>query len=141
LGDGAPVAPEEIVPPDYATAAYEEELERFNRAVDLSRRGTLMVSFQHRALMRLGRIDEARALFDALVARADAEYVGESVWLAPALLEGDEPAAEAALRLNIEAGTGPTTLSISVDHELEALLPHPRLGPLVRQLWLYASRH
>jgi eukaryotic-like serine/threonine-protein kinase len=119
---------------------YEEELLRFNRAVDLSRRGTLMVWFQYRALMRLGRLDEARAAFDGLVARRDAEYVGEIIWLGPALLEGDETAAEAALRLNIEAGTGPTTLSISVDRELEALLPHPRLGPLVRQLSLYAPR-
>ncbi|HEU4879582.1 MAG TPA: hypothetical protein VFT21_09015, partial [Gemmatimonadaceae bacterium] len=45
-----------------------------------------------------------------------------------------------ALRVNIAAGTGPTTLALSVDRELDALLSHPTLGPLVRQLSLYA-RH
>jgi serine/threonine-protein kinase len=119
---------------------FEEELERLDRAVDISRRGALMVSFQYRALVRLGRVDEARAVLEDLLARADIEYIGESVWLVPALLNGDEDAIEAALRLNIDAHTGPTTIAISIDRELEALLPHPRLGPLVRQLSLYAPR-
>jgi serine/threonine-protein kinase len=119
---------------------FEEELERFTRAVDLSRRGSMMVSFQYRGLTRLGRVDEARGLLDELRRRATSEYIGESAWLAPALLANDEDATEAALRLNIEMGTGPTTLSISVDRELEALMTHPRLGPLVRQLSLYAQR-
>ena len=117
---------------------FEESLARFQRAVDLSRGSALMVSFLHRALMRLGRVAEARAAIETVRARATTEYIGESVWLA-ALLDGDEDAVEAALRLNIEADTGPTTLSISVDRELEALLPHPRLGPLVRRLSLYAQ--
>ncbi len=119
---------------------FDEELERFKRAVDLSRRGTMMVVFEHRALTRLRRANEARVLLEDLRARAVTEYVGESIWLGPALLSGDEAAIAAALRLNIDAGTGPTTLSVSVDQELEALLPHPRLGPLVRQLSLYAQR-
>jgi tetratricopeptide (TPR) repeat protein len=119
---------------------FDEELERFTRAVDLSGRGALMVSFQYRGLVRLGRTAEAHAVLDELLARGSKEYIGESVWLGPALLSGDEDATEAAIRLNIEAGTGPTTLSISVDRELEALMPNPRLGPLVRQLSLYAQR-
>jgi hypothetical protein len=119
---------------------FEESRVRFQRAVDLSRGGALMVSFLYRALIRLGRVAEARAILEAVRARAATEYIGESVWLAPALLDGDEDAIEAALRLNIEAETGPTTLSVSVDRELEALLPHPRLGPLVRRLSLYAQR-
>ena len=119
---------------------FDEELERFTRAVDLSRGGVLMLSFQYRALVKLGRLDEARAILDDILARAATEYIAESFWLAPALLNGEEEATEAALRLNIDAGTGPTTLVISVDRELEALLPHPRLGPLVRQLSLYAQQ-
>ena len=118
---------------------FEESRGRFQRAVDLSRGGALMVSFLYRALIRLGRVAEARAILESVRARAATEYIGESVWLAPALLDGDEDAIEAALRLNIEAETGPTTLSVSVDRELEALLPDPRLGPLVRQLSLYAQ--
>jgi eukaryotic-like serine/threonine-protein kinase len=114
-----------------------EELERFTRAVDLSSRGALMVSFRYRALHKLGRVAEANAVLDNIRARARTEYIAESFWLGPALLNEDEDQIEAALRLNIDAGTGPTTLSTSVDRELEALLPHPRLGPLVRQLSLY----
>jgi serine/threonine-protein kinase len=119
---------------------FDEELARFTRAVDLSRRGVLMVSFLYRALMRLGRAEEARAIVDEVRTRSASEYIADSFWLGPALLNADEDATEAALRLNIEAQTGPTTLGISVDRELEALLPHPRFGPLVRQLSLYAER-
>ncbi|HEX8944286.1 MAG TPA: protein kinase [Gemmatimonadaceae bacterium] len=118
---------------------FDEELERSTRALDLSRRGTLMMSFQYRALFRLGRSDEARALLEEIRLRAATEYVAESFWLAPAFLGGDEEELAAALRLNIAAGTGPTTLALSVDRELDALLSHPRLGPLVRQLSLYAT--
>jgi serine/threonine-protein kinase len=118
---------------------FDEQLERSTRALDLSRRGTLMMSFQYRALFRLGRFDEARALLDEVRVRATKEYVAESFWLAPALLGGDEEEIAAALRLNVDAGTGPTTLAVSVDRELDPLLSHPRLGPLVRQLSLYAQ--
>ena len=119
---------------------FDEELARFERAVDLSRRGVLMVSFLHRALHRLERTAEARALLDEIIARSANEFIAESFWLGPALLGDDPDAKEAALLLNIEAGTGPTTLGISVDRELAALLDDPRLGPLVRQLTLYAER-
>jgi serine/threonine-protein kinase len=117
----------------------DESLARFSRAVDLSRRAALMVSFQIRALVRLGRLDEARVLRDELRTRAASEYIGEGVWLT-SLLFDDRDEIEAALRLNIEVGTGPTTLSSTVDRELEALLPDPRLGPLVRRLSLYANQ-
>ena len=119
---------------------FAEALERFTRSVNLSRRGVLMLSFQYRALMRLGRRDEATAIVDDVRARSATEEVAVSFWLGPALLDGDEDAIEAALRLNIDARTGPTTLALSVDRELEALLPHPRLGPLVRQLSYYGPR-
>lgn len=118
---------------------YAEELERFTRAVDLSGRGSMMVSFLHRAFIRLERFDEARALLDELLVQEEKQYIGTIVWLGPALLIGDEETIETVLRRNIEEGAGPTTLSISVDRELEALLTHPRIGPLVRQSSLYAQ--
>jgi hypothetical protein len=108
--------------------------------LELSNRGTLMVAFEHQALTRLGRLCEARAAIQNLYARAATEYIGDSVALFPALASGDEDAIADALQLNIDAGTGPTTFSIAIDVELKALLPHPRLGPLVRQLSLFAQR-
>ncbi|HEU4722179.1 MAG TPA: protein kinase [Gemmatimonadaceae bacterium] len=121
---------------------FPEQLDRIRRAVDLSRRGALMVSFEYQALFRLGRVEEARALLEPLLARARAaqEYLGEVIWLFPAFLEGDEDAKASAIQRNLDAGTGPTTLAISVDVELKALLSHPRLGPLVRRLSLFAER-
>jgi eukaryotic-like serine/threonine-protein kinase len=118
---------------------FDESLHRFDRAADLSRGGALMVSFRHRALMRLGRVAEARLIAATLRARAATEYIGEGALLALVLLDGDEGAVAAAISRNVDAGTGPTTLAISVDRELEALVPHPRLGPLVRRLSLYAE--
>jgi hypothetical protein len=89
---------------------------------------------------RLGRrVEEAREIMASLRERSRTGHIGESVWFGPALLDGDEDAIAAAVHLNIDAGTGPTTLSISVDRELAVLLTHPRLGPLVRQLSLYTE--
>jgi serine/threonine protein kinase/tetratricopeptide (TPR) repeat protein len=117
----------------------DEALVRSTRALDLSRRAALMVFFQIRAFLQLGRIDDAKTLAEELRTRAATEYIGESVWLFSLLLD-DPKEIEAALHLNIEAGTGPTTLSTTVDLELEARLSDPKLGPLVRQLSLYAHR-
>ena len=118
---------------------FAGSLHRFDRAADLSRGGAMMVSFRHRALMRLGRVAEARLIAATLRTRAATEYIGETVWLNLALFDGDENAIAAAITLNVDAGTGPTTLASTLDRELEALLPHPRLGPLVRRLSLYAE--
>ena len=118
----------------------DDALQRFGRAVDLSSRGSLMLAFFSAALTRLGRADEARTVLEELRIRATTEYVGKSQLLIAALLGDDEDTIADALRLNIEAGTGPTTLAISVDREIESLMTHPRLGPLVRQLSLYAQR-
>ena len=118
---------------------FEDALHRFDRAADLSRGGAMMVSFRHRALTRLGRIAEARLIEAALRARSVTEYIGETVWLGIALFDRDEDAIATAIALNVDAGTGPTTLASTLDRELEALLPHPRLGPLVRQLSVYAE--
>jgi tetratricopeptide (TPR) repeat protein len=118
----------------------DEALVRIRRAVDLSRRGVMMVSFEYQELMRLGRVEEARAAMASIDARRSTEYVGELVAFYPPIFSGDEDEMAAALQFNIAAGTGPTTIACSVDVELEALLPHPRLGPLVRQLSLFAGR-
>ncbi len=118
----------------------DEASDWFHRAVDLSRRSTLMLAFLHGALTLLGRSADGHAILDEMRTRATTEYVGACHWLMIALHSGDEHEIAAALRENIEAGTGPTSLAISVDVELADLLPHPRLGPLVRQLSLFAKR-
>ena len=52
----------------------------------------------------------------------------------------DENATAILLQSNVDAMTGPTAIVTTVVRELEPLLTHPRLGPLVRQLTLYAQR-
>jgi hypothetical protein len=52
----------------------------------------------------------------------------------------DEAATAALLEANIEAMTGPTAIVTTVVRELTPLLDHPRLGPLVRRLTLWATR-
>lgn len=52
----------------------------------------------------------------------------------------DVDATAALLRANVDAMTGPTAIVTSVVRELEPLLGHPRLGPLVRGLTLWATR-
>ena len=53
---------------------------------------------------------------------------------------GDEDATAALLQANIDAMTGPADIVVAVVRELEPLLDHPRLGPLVRRLTLWATR-
>ena len=57
-----------------------------------------------------------------------------------ALLDfGDEEKAAALLRENIDAMTGPTAIATTVARDLETLLDHPTLGPLVRRLTFWAT--
>jgi hypothetical protein len=51
----------------------------------------------------------------------------------------DEELTAAILRENIDAMTGPTAIVCTVARELEPLLDHPRLGPLVKGLTLWAT--
>jgi hypothetical protein len=51
----------------------------------------------------------------------------------------DEDAMAAVLRENVDAMTGPTAITTTVARELTALLDHPRLGPLVRQLTFWVT--
>lgn len=118
----------------------DDALARYTRAVDLSQRGTLMLAFQHNALVRLGRMDEAVAIVAEIRERerGASQHLGVGHWLIIVLAGANEDEVERALKLQLAAGTGPTTMALSVDKELEALLTHSRFGPLVRQLSLYA---
>jgi len=51
----------------------------------------------------------------------------------------DEVATAALLQENIGAMTGPTAIVTTVARELEPLLDHPRLGPLVRGLTFWVT--
>ena len=51
----------------------------------------------------------------------------------------DEDATAVLLQQNVDAMTGPTAIVTTVARELEPLLDHPRLGPLVRELTLWVT--
>jgi hypothetical protein len=119
----------------------EESLRRMTRAVELAQRSPLLLAAHARLLALVGRRDEARALREEVATRARSTFVGPAVELFFCLALDDEESIAASLRRNIEAGTGPTSLAASgLERDLEPLLAHPRLGPLVRQLSLYAQR-
>jgi len=119
----------------------EEALRRAARAVELAQRSPILLGIHGRLLAQTGRRDEARALREELATRARSEFVGPVYELFFSPLLDDEAAIAAALGRNIEAGTGPTSLApTGIDRELTPLLGHPRLGPLVRRLSLYAER-
>ena len=73
--------------------------------------------------------------------RSKREYVGPGAMLMMVGLDlGDEDATAALLQANIDAMTGPVDIMVAVVRELEPLVDHPRLGPLVRRLTLWATR-
>jgi len=118
----------------------EEALPLVSRAVELTQRGPLVLGMYGRALALSGRVEEARRIKQELHERAQREYVGPAARLMQIGLDIDDEAATAALlRENIEAMTGPTAISTTVTRELDPLLDHPRLGPLVRQLTFWAT--
>jgi hypothetical protein len=119
---------------------HEEALAAISRAVELTQRGPLVLGMMGRALVLAGRVDEARRIKEELRERGQREYVGTAAGLMHVVLDLDnEEATAALLRENIEAQTGPTAIVTTVVRELEPLLDHPRLGPLVRQLSLWAT--
>ena len=120
---------------------HDEAVVRMRRAVELTQRGPLIVGLYARALMLAGRREEALALRAELRERAQREYVGPAAMLMMVGLDlDDEAATTALLQANIDAMTGPTAIVTTVARELEPLLDHPRLGPLVRRLTLWATR-
>jgi tetratricopeptide (TPR) repeat protein len=119
---------------------HEEALASMSRAVELTQRGPLILGMLGRTLALAGRVDDARRIKQELRERAQREYVGPAARLMQIALDLDDEAATAALlRENIEAQTGPTAIVTTVVRELEPLLDHPRLGPLVRQLSFWAT--
>jgi len=118
----------------------DEAVASVSRAVELTQRGALVLGMLARALALAGRVDEARAIERELRDRARREYVGPASGLMQVVLDlDDEEATAALLRENIEAMTGPTAIVTTVVRELAPLQDHPRLGPLVRQLTLWAT--
>jgi serine/threonine-protein kinase len=109
------------------------------RAVELGQRGPILVGTLGSLLAKAGRRDEALALRAELEARSAREYVGPAATLHLDLALGDEERVAEALRRNGEAESGPTTVLVGPKPDLDALLDHPRLGPLVRQLSLYSG--
>ena len=119
---------------------HAEAVERISRAVELTQRGPLVVGLYARTLALAGRRAEALAVREELRQRASREYVGPVARLMMLPLDlDDEDAIAALLRENIDAMTGPTAIATTVIRELTALLDHPRLGPLVRQLTYWAT--
>ena len=120
---------------------HEEALANMSRAVELTQRAPLLVGMYARTLALAGRRNEAIALRDELRERAQREYVGPAAMLMMVGLDIDNETATAALiQENIDAMTGPTSIVTTVVRELEPLLDHPRLGPLVRRLTLWETR-
>jgi tetratricopeptide (TPR) repeat protein len=117
----------------------DDALARIARAVDLSQRSSGMLAMQYMVLHRLGRTGDAEAIRDEMRARSLTQYTGAWPELTVAMCSGDEAVIAGELRHQLADGTGPTSLSCVVDVELEALIAHPRLGPLIRQLSLYAQ--
>ena len=73
--------------------------------------------------------------------QAQREYVGPAAMLMTIALDVDDEAAAAAMiQANVDAMTGPMTIATTVVRELIPLLDHPRLGPLIRRLTLWAAR-
>ena len=121
---------------------FDDALPRIRRVVELTQQSPLMIAIHARILMLAGRRDDALALRDDIASTTCAGgYVGPIVSLLFAIVEGDTDGIAAALRQNIDAGTAATTIAISgVDRELTTLLGDARLGPLIRQLSLFAVR-
>ena len=119
---------------------FDEALERTRRAVELTQRGPVVVGIHGRTLALAGRRDEALAIRAELTDRARTEYIGPAAFLMMIGLDmGDDDETAKLLRSNVEAESGPVGIYLTVARELEPLLTHPRLGPLVRQLSLYAQ--
>jgi serine/threonine-protein kinase len=119
----------------------DEAVPRMARAVELTQRGPLLVGLYARTLALAGRRDEALAVREELRERARHEYIGPGAMLMMVGLDLEDEAATAALlEANVAAMTGPVAIVTTVARELEPLLDHSRLGPVIRKLTLWATR-
>ena len=110
------------------------------RSVELSQRGPILLGTLGLVLAKAGRSEEALEIRAELEKRAATEYIGPvSMLYVDAGLRNEELLRE-SLERNIEAQTGPTSLSVGLIPDLDLLHDDARLGPLVRRLSLYAGR-
>ena len=120
---------------------HDEAVPRLRRAVDLTQRAPFLVGLYVRGLALAGRREQALAARAELIERAEREYIGPAALLMTIVLDlDDEAAATAVLQANVDAMTGPTTIVTTVVRELTPWLDHPRFGPLLRRLTLWATR-
>ena len=110
------------------------------RSVELSQRGPMLLGTLGLVLAKAGRRDEALEIRAELEKRAATEYIGPVGTLYVDIGLADEDLLRESLERNIEAQTGPTSLSVGLIPDLDLLRDDPRLGPLVRRLSLYAGR-
>jgi len=120
---------------------HDEAVPRLRRAAELTQGAPLLVGLHARGLALAGRREEALALRAQLKERAHHEYIGPAALLMTIALDKDDEASAAELlQANVDAMTGPTTIVTTVARELRPWLDHPRLGPLIRRLTLWATR-
>ena len=118
----------------------DDAIKEARRAVELSQRGPILVGTLGFVLAKAGRRDEALELRAERETRASRDYIGPVAVLHIDVALGDDATLKESLRRNIEAETGPTSLSVVLMEDLERLLSHARLGSLVHQLSLFAGR-
>jgi len=119
---------------------HDEAVARIRRAVEQTQRGPLVLGMYGRALALAGRRNEALAVRDELFERSAREYIGPASRLMMVGLDiDDEDKTAVLLGENIDDMTGPTAIATTVIRELQPMLDHPRLGPLVRQLSFWAT--
>jgi serine/threonine-protein kinase len=120
---------------------HDEAVPRLRRAAELTQGAPLLVGLHARGLALAGRREEALTLRAQLQERAQHEYIGPAAFLMTIVLDKeDEGSAAELLQANVDAMTGPTTIVTTVARELRPWLDHPRLGPLIRRLTLWATR-
>jgi serine/threonine-protein kinase len=119
----------------------DDAIARMTRAVELTQRGTMIVAMLGRLLGLAGRRADALTLRAELESRQRNEYVGPAPFLLIDGVIGDDETLALTLQRNIDAGTGPVSISTTGgNRELDRLINHPRLGSLVRQISLYRER-
>ena len=112
-----------------------EAIERMRRAVAAGERGPTTVALLSYVLFIAGELDEARALGDEV----SHIQMNHAYWeLLFEVRSGDDDRLEAALSRAVERQAGCVSLGTTVLPDLLQLLDHPRHGPRVRQLSVFA---
>jgi serine/threonine-protein kinase len=118
----------------------DEAIAEARRTAELGQRGPILLGTLGYILAKAGRREEALSLRAEIEERARRDYVGPVAALHIDVGLRDEDRLEESLRQNVEAETGPTSLSVVLMEDLEGLLGHPRFGPLVQRLSLFGGR-